>query len=176
MAKAPATTEPATTETAGQAPAAVKSPAKKVAPKKRSAKKRAAKKAAPSPVAAHKRASKKAAGKKRKKRRPVEVTNKAQAIRDEAKKLGKKVRPKDIIAALSAKGITVSSPQVSTTLKSAGYRRVRRGKKAKTAAAAGASQTPTFAVTDLLLAKKLADQLGGTARLKDVVSALERLQ
>ena len=52
--------------------------------------------------------------------------NKAQAIRDAAKKLGKKVRPKDIIAALAADGITVSSPQVSSTLKAAGYRRTRR--------------------------------------------------
>ena len=53
------------------------------------------------------------------------TVNKAQAIRDAAKKLGRKVRPKDIIAALAAEGITVSSPQVSATLKAAGYRRSR---------------------------------------------------
>ena len=47
--------------------------------------------------------------------------SKAQAIRDAAKGLGgKKVRPKEVIAALAAQGITVSSPQVSATLKAAG--------------------------------------------------------
>ncbi len=64
--------------------------------------------------------------------------NKAQAIRDTAKKLGHKVRPKDIIAALAAEGITVSSPQVSATLKAAGYRRSRRGGRKTTAGSTAA--------------------------------------
>jgi hypothetical protein len=68
--------------------------------------------------------------------------SKAQAIRDAAEKLGRKVRPKDIISALAAEGMTVSSPQVSATLKAAGYRRSRRagrGMAARTTARSAAS-------------------------------------
>jgi len=43
------------------------------------------------------------------------------------------------------------------------------------AAAANARQAVTFAINDLLQAKQLADRLGGTARLKEVLTALERL-
>jgi hypothetical protein len=42
---------------------------------------------------------------------------KAQSIREAARELGKKARPRHIIAALAAKGIKVTSAQVSTTLK-----------------------------------------------------------
>ncbi len=54
--------------------------------------------------------------------------SKAQRIRDVAKTLGRKVRPRDVIAELAKEGITVSSAQVSMTLRSAGYRRKRRGR------------------------------------------------
>jgi hypothetical protein len=42
--------------------------------------------------------------------------SKAQSIRDTAKELGKKARPKDIITALAAKGVSVSYALVDSTL------------------------------------------------------------
>jgi hypothetical protein len=151
---------------------------KKRIAKKPRAKKRAVAKPAPRPVAARKAIRKKSSGTRRgtiKRGRSEQVTTKAQAIRDTAKKLGKRFRPRDIISALAAKGITVSSPQVSMTLKAAGYRRIRRRSKPNPATAVSARQVVTFAVNDLVQTKKLADQLGGTARLKEVLTALERL-
>ena len=57
--------------------------------------------------------------------------NKAEEIRIAAKELGgKKVRPKDVIAHLATKGISVAPAQVSSTLKAAGYRRIQRHKVA----------------------------------------------
>jgi arginine repressor len=102
-------------------------------------------------------------------------TSKAQAIRDIAKELGKKARPRDIVAALAAKGITVASAQVSTVLKAAGLRRGRRGRKRGKATAASNGHGDSFAVNELIQVKKLARQLGGTQRVKEVVAALERL-
>ena len=61
------------------------------------------------------------------------------------------------------------------TLKAAGYRRVRRNRKPKAAVAANAPQAATLVVNDLLLTKRLADQLGGTDRLKEALTAFERL-
>ena len=92
------------------------------------------------------------------------VKNKAQAIRDEIKSRGKKVRGRDIVAALAAKGITVAPSQVSNALKAAGFRRVRRGKIAKAAAPAKPDKRREVELdlNDLIRTKKLADQLGGT--------------
>ena len=70
------------------------------------------------------------AGKKKTKSKHVEI-NKAQRIRDVAKSLGRSVRPRDVIAELAKEGIKVSSPQVSKTLRDAGYRRSCRGKKSR---------------------------------------------
>jgi hypothetical protein len=156
---------------------------KKRAKKKPATKRRAAKKAAPKQGAvkksvAKKPAAKKAGPKKRKRKRQPPST-KAQAIRDEAKKIGRKVRGRDIIAAPAAKGIGVTPAQVSNTLKAAGFRRVRRRKTTKVEASMratpGNSRDSTFAISGLVQTKKLADQLGGTARLKEVLAALERL-
>jgi hypothetical protein len=109
-----------------------------------------------------------------KKRQPKKNgVSKAQAIRDAAKEIGGKPRPRDIIAALKAKGISVSSPQVSSTLKAAGLRRGKRGRKAVKAVAANNGHG--LDINELVQVKKLAEQLGGTARLKEVASALERL-
>jgi len=43
--------------------------------------------------------------------------NKAERIRQIARSSGKKVRPRDIIAALHDEGVSVSSAQVSATLR-----------------------------------------------------------
>jgi hypothetical protein len=152
--------------------------------KKPTAKKSAAKKSAPKKVAAKKPVAKKQAAKKVRRKKPKSKPQapviKAQAIRDQIKKLGKKVRGRDIIAALAAKGIKVTPAQVSTTLKAAGFRRARRRKTSKatvpTKAATANSREITFAVGHLVQTKKLADQLGGIARLKEALTALERLR
>jgi hypothetical protein len=117
--------------------------------------------------------AKKSAPQRRKRRTASNGISKAQAIRDTAHELGKKARPRDIIAALAAKKITVSSAQVSMTLKAAGLRRRRRGRKAKAAVANG--QVRTFIVTELVQVKKLAEKLGGADKLKELVGTLERL-
>jgi hypothetical protein len=121
----------------------------------------------------------KTSAKKRKstKRSSSNGVNKAQAIRDVAKQLGKKARPRDIIAALAAKKISVSSPQVSTTLKAAGMRRGRRRRKVVAAVVAMpiSSNGQGLDINELVKVKRLAEEVGGTAKLKELAAALERL-
>ena len=171
-------------------PRAKKAPAKKVvakkATKKRVAKKPARKKRASKkpPAAAKKSVRKKSAAKKpnskKRKAKKQPGTSKAQAIRDIAKELGRKARPRDIIAALAEKGIKVVSAQVSMTLKAAGMRRRRRRRKVVMAVAArqasrnGKSQA--FNVDDLIQVRELAAKIGGLDKLKESVAALEKLQ
>jgi hypothetical protein len=192
-------------EVSATKPTATNSQAKKVASKKRIVKKRAAKavevkratkksaskkpaakKRPPEPIVAKKANAKKSTAKRpRRKERnskklpPKPTTNKAQAIRDAAKKIGKSVRGRDVIAALEVKGITVTSAQVSNTLHAAGFRRAKRRKTPSEAAPTTASsnryRTNTFEVSDLVQTKKIAEQLGGIGRLKEVLTALERL-
>ena len=102
--------------------------------------------------------------------------SKAQSIRDMAKELGKKARPRDIIAALAAKGIVVTSPQVTQTLKAAGLRRGRR-KKSKTGVVAPkhSANGHGLDLAELLKVKKLAEEIGGTAKVRELATALERL-
>ena len=102
--------------------------------------------------------------------------NKAQAIRDMGKELGKKARPRDIIAALAAKGISVSSPQVSTTLIAAGLRKGRRKKsKSVVVAPKHSANGHGLDLAELLKVKKLAEEIGGPAKVKELATALERL-
>jgi hypothetical protein len=103
------------------------------------------------------------------------AVNKAQAIRDAAKKLGPKVRPKDVIAALAAEGITVSSPQVSATLKAAGYRRSRRGGRTTTAGSATNAKSIEVSLEHLLAAKALATKLGSVEAAKKAIEVLTKL-
>jgi hypothetical protein len=109
--------------------------------------------------------------------------NKSAEIRKVAQAKGGKVRPKDVIAELKAKGITVSSPQVSMVLKRMGFRRRRRAtaKAARVevrqqikALVAGRASGPVT-VDDLLVARRMADQLGGTDRAIAALAALKRL-
>jgi hypothetical protein len=105
--------------------------------------------------------------------------NKAEAIRQAAKSLGKKVRPRDIIAMLKEQDIKVSSAQVSTTLKSMGMRRTRRGRNPASDGVAGASRAPSrfesVTIEDLIAAKKLVNQLGSVEAASQAISALARL-
>jgi transposase len=101
--------------------------------------------------------------------------NKAQRIRDVAKTLGKKVRPKDVISELAKEGITVSSAQVSSTLSAAGYRRKRRGKKTAVAAASHPSSGNGLNLEALIAAKALIAKVGSVEVAQEALAALKKL-
>ena len=91
--------------------------------------------------------------------------NKSEEIRKLAKELqdrGEKPRPVTIVNTLKAKGIEVSSPQVSMVLKKAGVE--RRPRKAKTDAAPSTASTASgneaFTVHQLLAAKRFVQMIG----------------
>ncbi len=117
----------------------------------------------------HGKAGKKKAGRAGGKKGEV---NKAQRIRDVAKSLGKTVRPRDVIAVLAKEGIKVSSPQVSKTLRHAGYRRKRRGKRGATA---GAKATSGLNLDSLLAAKALIEKSGSVEAAQEALAALKKL-
>jgi arginine repressor len=123
--------------------------------------------------------AKKSAPKKRKSKKQSSTNgvSKAQSIRDTFKELGKKARPRDIVATLGEKGITVTPQQVSTTLKAAGLRRGRRRRKSVAAVATKqhSANGQGLNINELVQVKKLADQLGGTAKIKELAAALEKL-
>lgn len=108
----------------------------------------------------------------------VERGHKAEAIRSAARSLGKKVRPRDVIAMLKDQGIEVSSAQVSTTLKSMGMRRSRRGGKTRAAMAAAprmTSKATAISIDYLIAAKKLVNQLGSVEAASQALAALAKL-
>jgi hypothetical protein len=101
--------------------------------------------------------------------------NKAEEIRKAAEEIGgKKVRPKDVIAALAAKGITVAPAQVSSTLKAAGYRRLRRK---KTTSASAGQKPPKDGITldHILAAKALIGKVGSVEAAKQAIEVWSRL-
>jgi arginine repressor len=102
-------------------------------------------------------------------------TSKAQRIRDVAKTLGRKVRPRDVIAELAKEGITVSSAQVSMTLRSAGYRRKRRGRKVVGASAAAASSSNGLNLDALIAAKALIAKVGSLDVAEEALRAMKKL-
>ncbi len=116
---------------------------------------------------------------KRRKRRTGDQAkggvSKAQAIRNTAKKLGRKVRPKDVIAALAGEGITVSSPQVSATLKAAGYRRARQAKRAALPPAEHQTKAAGVSLEHLLAAKAMASRLGSLDAARKAIEVLAKL-
>ena len=159
-----------------------KSPTKRVAAKKTVVKKFAAKKSTGKKsvgraVTAKKSVVKKRAVKKTVAKKPApskaEVrpnsinVNKAQAIRETARELGGKPRPRDIIATLANKGITVVSAQVSTLLKTAGLRRELP--------MTGSGQHQPSNLSQLFQVKHVADQVGGIERLRELFGTLRRL-
>jgi arginine repressor len=102
-------------------------------------------------------------------------TSKAQRIRDIAKTLGRKVRPRDVIAELAKEGITVSSAQVSMTLRSAGYRRKRRGRKVAATAAAATSSSNGLNLDALIAAKALIAKVGSVEVAEEALRAMKKL-
>jgi arginine repressor len=101
---------------------------------------------------------------------------KADAIREVAKGMGKRVRPMEVRAALSAKGIEVSYTQVSQVLTKMGMHKRRRRKSATgTAAPAARSTSTSLSIDDLVAAKKLVGQIGSIEKVKEALAALARL-
>lgn len=113
--------------------------------------------------------------------------NKSEEIRKAANDMilkGEKPRPVLIIAELKKRNISVSSPQVSIVLKRMGLRPAKRRKVGgaartttvvKRAPVAGASKA-AISIDDILAAKKVAAQLGGTDRALAALAALKRIE
>ena len=102
-------------------------------------------------------------------RRKSKSVNKAQAIRDEFTSQGPSTRPKDVIAALKARGIVVSSAQVSNVKASMGKK--KRGPKARPSHATNGM----LSLEVLLEAKKLAARVGGVETARRALDVLARL-
>jgi hypothetical protein len=109
--------------------------------------------------------------------------NKSEEIRKVAaamKVKGEKPRPVTIIAALKAKGIEVSSPQVSMVLKRLGFRPRKRRKSDDGVAATGANKPgkakAKISVEDLIAAKKAVGRLGGLDRAIAAIEALRQFE
>jgi hypothetical protein len=107
--------------------------------------------------------------------------NKSEEIRKLAKEIqgrGEKPRPVTIVNTLKARGITVSSPQVSMVLKKEGVE--RRPRKVKTSAAPTPkantlSGGESFTVHQLLAAKKFVEMIGSPRQAMAVLDALEKI-
>ena len=104
-----------------------------------------------------------------KKKTDGDGVNKAELIRQTARSMGKTVRPKDIIAALKKKRITVSSPQVSKTLKAAGFHRKSRGTKAAANVKRAADSSPVSRAEQI---RRTARELGKRVRPRDIIAKL----
>jgi hypothetical protein len=108
----------------------------------------------------------------------AEQPSRAEMIRQTARTLGKRVRPRDIIATLRERGVTVSSTLVSKTLAAAGFRRRRRRRRvgnsadARQAAGAGGSLN----LEALIAAKALIEKVGGVENAQAALSAMKKLQ
>lgn len=113
--------------------------------------------------------------------------NKSEEIRKLAKVMkekGEKPRPVAIIAALKKQGVVVSSPQVSMVLKRMGFRPRKRRKNGSPKETVGVAvarkpatgRTDTISIEDLLAAKKIVAQLGGTDRALATIAALKRFE
>ena len=111
----------------------------------------------------------------RKPGRKAGEVNKAERIRQVAKSLGKKVRPRDVIAELAKEGVKVSSAQVSATLRSAGYRRRRRGRKAAATATISHAASNGLNVEALIAAKALIQKVGGVQAAEQAIAVLKKL-
>ena len=100
--------------------------------------------------------------------------NKSEAIRN-YKSSHASAGPKDIAAALNGEGVKVTAQFVSTVLSNAkrkGRKGRRKGGRPKgSTAKVGRSD----ALTKLVLAKKLSDQLGGVAKAREALDALARI-
>jgi hypothetical protein len=106
----------------------------------------------------------------------TEQPSRAEMIRQTARTLGTRFRPRDIIAALKEKGVEVSSTLVSKTLAAAGFRRRHRARKASAGAAATNSAGHGVNLDALIAAKALIEKVGGIENAQAALSALKKLQ
>jgi len=114
-----------------------------------------------------------------KKKAPTKDVNKSAEIRkvaDQMKAKGEKPRPVVIIEILKKQGIVVSSPQVSMVLKKMGFRprrRRRAGAARKVVALSAKVKTTKITVDDLVKARKVVTQFGGSERALAAIRALK---
>jgi hypothetical protein len=108
----------------------------------------------------------------------AEQPSRAELIRQTAQSLGRRVRPRDIIATLREKGVTVSSTLVSKTLVAAGFHRRRRRRKlgARADARQATSGGGSLNLDALIAAKALIEKVGGVENAQAALSALKKLQ
>jgi len=112
--------------------------------------------------------------------------NKSEEIRKLAtamKERDEKPRPVVIVATLKKQGIAVSSPQVSMVLKRMGFRPRKRRKSGEVAAVSKKVSKPVasrgaqmISVEELIVAKRVVNQLGGTDRALAAIAALKRFE
>ncbi len=112
--------------------------------------------------------------------REPSTLNKSEEIRKLAKELqgrGEKPRPVTIVNLLKARGIAVSSPQVSMVLKKeGGDRRPRKVKKsAAPTRASSVSGGESFTIDQLLAAKKFVESIGSPRQAMALLAALDRI-
>jgi hypothetical protein len=94
----------------------------------------------------------------------VKGTSKAQAIRDALTHLGRRSRPRDVIAHLKEAGVIVSPAQVSAVRKV--FRKHGGLKRSVAASAVRSNGNGGIAIEHLIAAKRLADQVGLEAAKK----------
>ena len=119
-------------------------------------------------------------------KKSMKSVNKSEEIRTLAKAMkekGEKPRPVVIVAMLKKQGVDVSSPQVSMVLKKMGFRprkRRQNGSASAQGTAAARNRVPTrrvdISIEDLLAAKKVVKQLGGTDRALAAITALKQFE
>ncbi|PWT83445.1 MAG: hypothetical protein C5B58_06570 [Acidobacteria bacterium] len=112
----------------------------------------------------------------RRKKPAAEHSSKAEMIRQTAKSLGKKVRPRDIIAKLKEQSVEVSHALVSSTLRAAGLRPKRRRRKVTVKKVRATATANGLNLDALIAAKSLVDKLGGVEHAEAAISALKKLQ
>jgi hypothetical protein len=116
-------------------------------------------------------------------KKPAGGTNKSEEIRKLARSMkekGEKPRPVVIVATLKKQGIAVAPAQVSMVLKRMGFK-PRKRRKAAAAKAGGPARKAAgghaaVSVDDLIAAKKIVGQLGGTDRALAAIAALKRFE
>jgi len=94
---------------------------------------------------------------------------------------GEVVRPKTIVEILMREGVDVAPAQVSMTLKAAGYRPLRKRRKASKArsdvhAPSAGKKAEAVTVDCLTATKKVVQQLGGTDRAMQAIEVLKRFE
>lgn len=96
--------------------------------------------------------------------------NKAEMVRQIAKSIGKTVRPRDIVAAMKEKGVTVSYTQVSKALRTSSFR--RKGRRRRPVAENGAATAggPTKAER----IRQVAKSFGRKFRPRDIIAELAK--